>query len=270
MHINHLIWDRIFADPEIGNLVRFKYDQYGCSFSNIQKYETGRLPIHEYNRLYILKLYRLTHEYRHSDGLTIRNEPYRHGCIRGIHVHLPDKLPLVQHVFPLPTLKVSTILVLVNTMMDQLNIAIKELEKKMDDGIVIPSFQGKLEAYMKRKYLTSISKDVLDSVNLYRIDIYRLTKYYSDKSSPLYSDHFENVNTKFKYIFYRLILVDMDILKSWSIYIERVWNLVIKIFRFHHELIYIITQIHTKPIRPGYYYMFDLLRKRIHLQNRYQ
>ena len=91
MHINHLIWDHIFTDPEFGDMARFVYDSDG---PYTDTYESLRLISKRVNRLY-RRMY-------------TKDLPYTDRC-RGIYVIIPDE-PMIQQVKPIPSLKILSLL----------------------------------------------------------------------------------------------------------------------------------------------------------------
>jgi len=263
MHINHLIWDYIFTDPEFGGLPSIEDDRYG----EMYKYEHG--ITYEYAEEEIIEeLY--IYIYKYNPWFV----PSSH-C-RGIHVNiLPE--PICQYMQP-PSLKISSALVLVNTLGKQLHMALKELKEMIGD--VDYSYKLTPKSHTINQYLHHISKDVQDDIFRFTIQIYYtdqnlLVKYKNDQQNgyQFYSEYFNRAYFGFKHIFDMLLIYgtknNLDSLQSLSKHVERVYGFIIQILQIYHELAYTISEMHGHPIVPNYYGIHCRIQERVHTRARY-
>jgi len=279
MRINHLIWEHIFCDPEFGDLSMDIRDVRVNVFVR-DRDVLAIMGIHNWD---IKSLYdnirdNFTHD-EDEDGE--ENEPRNYQECRGIRVHVPREKTLV--VEQIPTLRTSSALILVETWAEEFLTISIEMEKKIDgykypDTIkIFDSYT--IDQYIIDQYVNNISKDALESIALYRIDLSRvnkklLTTYNNDHrrsyGPQYYSEQFDRTNSAFRSIYCDIssfgLNAGLDGLKSISGYIEQLWKLLVDIFQIHHELILTLPKNY---IRPKYSKIFFILQERIHLKARY-
>jgi len=233
MHINHLIWDRIFTDPEFGGLEPFRTDPFGCI--DIAKHKIDNRIVADDDAI-IKKLYKWT------------------GGSRGIHVKVPS-------------LKAISILTLVEKWDRQLDTATHIMEQEMNvrlkDINIVNNVQRTYETML---HLQNISRDALDITIHYNIDVNRI-----NNKSTFYYNQFKEIYAKFKDIYRMLTKViyeyGLDILEWMTVHIEQIWSIIIDIFKMHHEL---VCDTPKNLIIPRYYTIYGMLRERIHLYSRYK
>jgi len=271
MRINHLVWDHIYDDLEVNSTLRWaEFDLYWFVHYNC-------MCVVDYKKD-IAQLYKLNRLYNNHNNVTTSS-------LRGIHVNVIDgqeqgeqgKHQLI------PTLQVSCMLSLVETYAKQFHSAMRELEKMMKKkvGTMNATYMNDMEYkttinYNRESiiYLYSISKDVLDASSLYQIDVLYMNREvalnYKATNLNTYSNEFVRVQSKFDIMFTRLRMVcmkyDVHILIQLSDHIKQAWNPAIKMFKMHHDLMYTLPK---SPIRPRYYDILGVIRKRICIQSKW-
>jgi len=254
MHINSLVWDRIFEDPEFGGLLPIQKDRFGPLY----KHETCT------DDEKIVSIY-----YRiRSTTRDIRTSR------RGIYVNVPHE-QIWNPTIPSTSLKTLSALTMIETWGNEFYTIIDEMKeemKRMKEETKRAREEVKEEVrervYKSAKYLQRISRDAMDSISLYHIDLNRmdrclLVNYKNDyiRGPQFYSEHFSLVYVNFEIILRELYAHhNLDSLKR---FIERAWDLIVKIFQIHHELAYSLSKVFKNPIRPMYYSIHRSLRERI-------
>jgi len=231
MHINHLIWDRIFRDPEFG----------GLESHNIVKRDPKIDDLRSYN---IIE----THMYRTCRGIQVYNHESE------------------EEIVYIPSLQTLSALVLTDTWIKQFYMATNAVEKEVLRLLMIPTEIR--SNYPSMIHLHRISKDVRDSITMFQINRLKRKVYHSDLSG-FYLDKISNVYKKFQMTFDKLSKIgikhDMESLSKLTILIEHAWNIAIKIFKMCSDL----TCNLPSPIRPRYYSILGILVERIHVLNRW-
>ena len=153
MHINHLIWDRIFEDPEYGGISykEMLYPKVETSFDVICE-ETNYLQ-------------RLIYRYsKYTDD----------GECRGIYIIIPNK-KIVTRQPPnlIPSLQISCAVFLVESWAKEFREIAEEMYdelEKLPRGPRQPDY--KIKDYASEQYLRHLFKDVFDAIHQYKIDLY--------------------------------------------------------------------------------------------------
>jgi len=283
MHINHLIWDRIFTDPEFGGLDSFKKDPYGCTSYRLYRRDFNVTTMFKNNTLEIARISEWNNQYRPSRFPIppLRKEYngslYRYKICRGIHVHVPDRSPS-RYIDPIPSLQMMCAMVLAKTRVAELRSTVIELTNVMlmeKDNFIFKMNASPHDDYMCNRYIHSISKDVYNEMNLYLFNLYRLDiNYHLPHFSQRYLEDFKFADIIFRGEIRFLMNLgtnyDIDILRRNTPDIEYVWSLVIDIFQIYNQMMNMFIKDNKSPIRSKYYDMYRCIRKSVHIQNRYQ
>jgi len=246
MHINHLIWDHIFTDLEFGGLVYIKFDRFGklCN-------PTDEIRLYDNH---IEKLYDLSYK--------CNAQQYSETECRGIRVNVEPRVS-ISTTSP-PSLKVLSILSIAHTWTEELNLVTTELYNEINKKA---EYNPEHDSYAIDTHLQHLSRDVWDTVFQFRIDFKCLDekKYFQFGPNP-----FSDTCCVFEYLFRELYTYgyhhSLDALKRLSVYIERAWNLIIKILQMHHDLVPLLPK---NPVRPLYHCIHGELQARIHTRARY-
>jgi len=267
MRINHLIWDCIFCDPEFGGITSFKIDPYGqiVKIGQHKIVHNGSIHIISKNDVAAKWFYSCNYKYRYkqqrSDG-----KKYWYKGIRGICIRTRDTKCDLNYRTIIPTLYVSSGMVLINTWTDEFRGAVENLYNELSKVVIIKNHNCKICMYNTSLFFHSISKGVFDAMSQYTIDLN-----YIDMCAKI--SNMSHIHEEFTKIIAKISEIrfdrDIDLLKSISVHIVRVWNLIIKILQMYHKLTYTIIKSHANPIRPWYYNIHGRIRERIHVKNRY-
>jgi len=243
MHINHLIWDRIFADPEFGIDHDIDVDTDD-----------------ELTEIYNLYIWNVICS-NSNPNIFIKSNSLRYETCRGICVRVPrDQNAIVVYPY-IPNLQLSSSLCLSKMQIIEFQLSVQELENEMMKMTIPTSTDGNVDI----KYLESMFANVLDSLRLYQMDSCVL-----DLGMPkIFYELYSKLSIEVMDLYTRLKKFKIDQLKEMSIHINRAFNLSIKIFQIHHEtMVPILIKHYKNPLRPRYCAIYDLIRKRIHSVNR--
>jgi len=168
-----------------------------------------------------------------------------------------------------PSLKVSSILSIVNILSTKFDNAEYKLYKEIYNNSIKEKENDPIcYSYEVDSYLRRMSRDVTNSTFQYRFDL-NYTEGLDE--CKIYPEHFFKASSSFNTLYEKLYTFgcrhDIDALKRLSPYIERVWDLIIKILQMHHEIAHEV--IPKNPLRPTYHNMCDEMHATIHIHARY-